>query len=272
MAVSVLIGQASLTGVKGTFVSPNQGLQGLIISNESPYTVTINLQGTSVTKNLLPETVDFFPVYQGFNGNITYNPTTYVTNPSSYTQAMLFFETVGLNEQFNANQYPISLSRTAVTATASGKPLFTTKYAVSGTAHKTQWLNVFNPLTSGVNYYFYSLPVFTDDSTQPTAFVTLIYNNGNNLSLPNPVSAFSHTGAASPPTSTASCSSDDSDTNYASGFQSVDGMHIQQYITQDLLNFPDQLILEPGCNLLLNLASGSINHTVRLTAKYSEGQ
>lgn len=268
--MSVPIGQVNLTGASGIFVSPNQGLQGLIISNESPYTITVSLQGTSLTKNLLPETVDFFRVYQGFNGNISYTPATYVTNPSQYTQAMLFFETVGLNEQFNAGQYPMSLSRQAVTATASGKPLFTAKYAVSSTAHKTQWLNIFNPATSGINMYFYSLPVFTDDNSQPTAFVSLIA--GANLALPNTATPISHIGTASPPTSVAVCSTDDSDTNYAGSAISVDGMHIQQYMTQDLLNFPDQLTLEPGCNLLLDLASGSTSHTVRLTAKWSEGQ
>src|SRR6266566_3074359 len=124
------------------------GIKGVIIGNESALTVDITMQGTVQGGTLYPETIDFFPVRQGFNGNILIKPRTLLGNPLSYVSSLLSFDVVGKNEKINLSAYPIALTRPAVSPTASGKGqgLFTATFGSINTASTVQALNIFNPL------------------------------------------------------------------------------------------------------------------------------
>src|SRR5712691_7028063 len=158
----------------GQVSTPYTGLKGLIISNESPFTLDVQLNGAGgVQKQLYPETVDFFAITSGYTGTVIFKPTTILTNPTSYTAASLLVEVVGLNEPFNPQGYPMALTRPAVTATATGKPIYSSTYGNGVTAGFRQAVNVFNPANSGVVMTFHAAIYFSNETTFPTA--NLIY-------------------------------------------------------------------------------------------------
>lgn len=269
--MTIPIGSVSLTvNTPGIFSgAPTMGAQGIVISNESPFNVSINLQGTSKGGTLLPETVDFFPIVQGFNGNVTYSPTSIVTNPASYTAARLSFEVVGANESVNRSAYPIALTRPAVTPTATGNPLFTARFGLGSSANNVQTLNVFNPANSGTDLIFHAAKVFTNSPGVPQAVLTFIA--GADLNLATAVTPGSHIAQANPPVSVAHCSADDAAVGH--GGTTIETGRTTGSIanaTTDLLAFPDTVTLKPGCNLLLVCSDTSASHTIQLALKWSE--
>lgn len=269
--MSISIGQVTLTvNTPGIFGSvPNMGVQGVIITNDSPFNVAISLQGTTAGGTLLPETADFFPVRIGFNGNITYNPTQVITNPASYTAAQLNFDIVGLGEPFNPGAYPVALSRAAVNPTATGNPLFSASVGFGSTVGIKQILNIFNPANSALNYIFHAARCFTNDSSLPTVNLALISGADNNLATA--VSAVCHTLQKNPPVSTAHCTAVDQNAGIIGSNPIVEVMDQQQDVTQDMLAFPDVVTLTPGNNLVFELSAGGTGKIVRLTLKWEEG-
>ena len=245
---------------------PVYNIKALVIGNESGYTCTVTLLGGDVSKTLYPSTVDWFQVTDGFKGDLVVLPTTLLTNLSSYTGASVIVDAIGLNDPEEASMYPMALPRQAVSATASGKPIFAATVGFGSTATKYQTLNIFNPPGSGVTYTFYAARCFTNDSTQPA--VNLILLNGADLNLGTAVPAVSHAGSASPPVSTAHCTAEDLVVGH--GGTIIEVMDMAANATQDFLDFPDSVTLQPGNNLFITLTSGTAAHVVRLTMKWSE--
>jgi hypothetical protein len=262
------VGQVSLTaGTPGIFNAPSMGIKGLILSNESPYTVTISLQGSSGGGILYPETVDFFPVTMGFNGNVGYTPVTNVTNPGAYTQTNLYFQAVGLNENFNSAIYPLALSRQAVSATASGKPLFSACFGSASSGDKVPELNIFNASTNTVIANFYSAQVLTNDSSNPVLDVQ--YKAGADLNFLSLVTIASHEGSPNAPTSAMNATYHEA-SSLTLGDTDIDTIQLPANVVYDDLAFPDSFLLYPGGNLLFSLTSGSSGHIVRFILKWSE--
>jgi hypothetical protein len=87
------------------------GLQGVIIGNESGFTVIVSFDGTGLSRSLYPGTVDFFPIpSQRFNGNLILTPIANLSNVSSWPGAYVQIDTVGVNEQVTG-VYPFALVR-----------------------------------------------------------------------------------------------------------------------------------------------------------------
>lgn len=269
--MTIPLGSATLTvNTPGTFRdAPAMGIQGLVIGNESPFTVAIQMQGTARGGTLYPETVDFFPVDRGFTGVVSYSPTSVITNPASYTAATLDFQAVGLSEPFNQSQYPMALTRAAVNPTATGNPLFSASVGFGSTVGIKQILNIFNPANSGLNYIFHAARCFTNDSSLPTVNLAVISGADNNLSTA--VSAVCHTLQKNPPVSTAHCTAVDQNSGIIGSNPIVEVMDQQQDVTQDMLAFPDVVTLTPGNNLVFELSAGGTGKIVRLTLKWEEG-
>jgi hypothetical protein len=87
------------------------GLSGVLIGNESGYTVTITLQGANTSRSLYPGLVDWFPIHPGFNGTIQIDPVALLANTSSWPGNYLQIDTFGLGEA-PTGVYPLALSRT----------------------------------------------------------------------------------------------------------------------------------------------------------------
>lgn len=267
--MSIPIGQVTLTvNVPGVFHdAPPQGIQGVIITNDSPFNVAINLQGTTAGGTLLPFTVDFFPVRRGFNGNITYSPTQVITNPSSYTATQLTFDAVGLNESFNPGAYPIALPRAAVTTTASGKPIFTATFTATGAISGGQHLEVFNPIGSGVNCILHSARAFTTDTDTPTA--NLIYTHTDH-NFTTAVSIVCHSGFTNPPVSVCHATGQDLAGTFFVAAQTVETLNMPGSTLQDMPVFPDNTTFGPGEGLIFELSGNAHTKTIRLTLKWTE--
>lgn len=250
----------------GHFTAPNSGIQGIIIGNQSGQILSVTMEGGAVSKTLYAGTADFFPKLYGFSGQILWT-TTSAQNSRNLPGASITFDAVGLTEKFDSSTYPISLAATqAVTATATGKPIFSATVGFGSTATNNQILNIFNPANSGVVATFHSGRVFTNDSTGPTANLQFLY--GADVNLATPVSAISHSDTSNPPVSVMHCTALDGIPPSSNATPEV--MNMQQNVTQDFLAFPDAEILFPGNNLYINLSAGSTGHVVRLTLKWTE--
>jgi hypothetical protein len=268
--MTIPLGSATLTvNVAGIFNAPPMGIKGLVISNESPFNVQISLQGTAKGGTLLPETAAFFPIDRGFNGNVTYTPTSVITNPASYTAATLSFEVVGLNEPFDPSSYPIALTRPAVSSTATGKPLFTASFGVGSSANVSQFMSVYNPPNSGVSFTFHSFQAFTSDTTLPISYLVLV--NGGDPNLTTPVPAVSHFGDVPSPVSFAHCTAQDaSAAGFFTSIATLEPKNLPANVWTEFMTFPDNNTLHPGNALVLEVVSGVSGKTVRMTAKWSE--
>src|SRR6266567_3690372 len=169
------LGEKTITpNVSGSFSGPSTGIKGLLIGNESPYTVDVKLDGQGTGKTLYPETVDFFAAGPQFNGVVIFKTRALLLNPTSYTASFLSFEAVGRHESLDLGAYPMALTRQAVSSTASGKPLYTATVGFGNTASLKQILNIFNPANSGVTYTFHSARCFTNDATIPTVNLAFV--------------------------------------------------------------------------------------------------
>ncbi len=176
--------------------------------------------------------------------------------------------TYGAHE-FVPGTYPASLAnRQSVTNTATGNPIFSATVGYASTVHLLQFLNVFNPPTSGKNYTFHAARVFTSDAGTPSA--VLEYCAGADNKFAGAVTAFSHMGTATPPTSAANCTQVDSGTVVLTNPQTIETLSLQPNVTADLLAFPDSVVLAPGGNMILQMTGTATAKIVRLTLKWTE--
>lgn len=254
------------------FSTPYTGLKGILLDNASPYTLSVQMEGSAISKTLQPDSKDFFEVQSGYNGNIMFSSVVNITNASSYPNYILTVEAVGLNESIDVTQYPVSHPRPAVTATASGQPIFAATFGFGNTASQTQVLNVYNPANSGVNYEFHSARVFSSGN-QLGMDTLLQFNSGadNNFITPVPIS--SHLCTVNPPVSTAHATAIDTLNADIATFNEIEVLDNQQNETLDFLLFPDKVTLSPGNNLMIQYGANTIVNVgtvVRLTMKWTE--
>lgn len=229
--------------------------------NNSPYQLSVNLDSTIVT---IPEFyIQDIPKSQNVR-TIIVTPTANISTVSHAQSNSLTIEAYYAFEV--AAPVSQAIPQQAVDATASGKPIFSATVGFGSTVGSIQTLNVFNPANSGVNMTFHSARAFTNDSSIPAA--NLLVVNGGDLNLPTAVSAVSHNAQGVPPVSAAHCTADDSNTGH--GGTAIEVMDMQQFVTQDVLDFPDNVTLAPGNNLRIAISSSTTGHVVRFTMKWSE--
>lgn len=107
----------TLAGIPvSTTISGYPDTQCIVIYNESPYFLNINLVG-SANYSLAAYTADCFEVLPGFTGGIMYNPTQYISTLQA-PASIAFIQAYGANEHLTRliknNQptgYPIALGR-----------------------------------------------------------------------------------------------------------------------------------------------------------------
>lgn len=109
--MTIPLGNAPIATPSGTFKTPSQGLSGLLIGNESGYTLIISLDGTGYGKTLYPSTVDYFPVSHGYTGSIKYATLSILNNISSWPSSSILVDGVGIGEILNITSYPLTLPR-----------------------------------------------------------------------------------------------------------------------------------------------------------------
>jgi hypothetical protein len=104
--IDISAGTPVLRDVGGT------GLSGIVIGNESGLTCKITLQGAGVTRTLYPGTADFFEVPQNksWSGNLQIDPSSNLSNASSWPSSFVQVDTFGFNEK-PKGIYPISFFR-----------------------------------------------------------------------------------------------------------------------------------------------------------------
>lgn len=271
--MTMQLGSSPVTqNTPGYFTAPNYGLKGLIIANTSPYTLLVYTGLNS--KYLYPDTVDWFPVYTGFNGSIAWYPQTLVSNPTSYTSSTISFTAVGILENVDTSVYPMALTLPAVNPTASGDPIFSATVGFGSTANFQQILNVFNPPNSGALCTFHSARVFTSDTTLgDNALLLMAAGPDNNFTTPVPI--LNNSGQLTP---TSACHASAIDTGSAIGsisnfnipLSEVEVVDTTQNQTIDFLTFPDNKILLPGNNLAIAMIDGGGGKVTRLTTKWVE--
>lgn len=266
------LGSATITlGKTGFFQTPTTGLKGLIIGNESPYTLNVTV-GLGLSKTLYPETVDFFSVGSGFNGNITFIPSGVLTNPSSYTATTITFDAVGINEPIDISVYPISLTRPAINPTATGQPVYTAWAGTNSSAGAVQTLNVFNPANSGVIGIFHSANMFTNSIGIPQTI--LAYSIGADLNLANSTTAIPHIITPGSRISSMHVTWDDVAVGHGGTIMEnarVGGNGTTHGVdTLDLIKFPDVVYLYPGANLLAVVSDTTTGNVTALSLKWTE--
>jgi hypothetical protein len=104
--IDIVAGTKVIRDVGGT------GLSGIVIGNESGLTCKITLQGAGVTRTLYPGTADFFEVPQNksWSGNLQIDPSSNLSNASSWPSSFVQVDTFGFNEK-PKGVYPISFFR-----------------------------------------------------------------------------------------------------------------------------------------------------------------
>ncbi len=246
-----------------TIYGADKNFAYLRFANNSAYQLTVNLAG--ITTSIPEFYVQDIAVPSGFQGTIIVTPTINITTVSHAQSNSLTVEGYYANELSS----PLSqaLPQQSVTATASGKPLYTATFGVNSSAGVVQTLNVFNPPNSGVDFTFHSAKAFSSSATGNVS-ARIKYLIGGDLNLPTAVAAVAHSGDATPPVSFAHVTADDSPNSY--GNTLVEQFSLQASFTVDLLDFPDNLTLAPGGNLHLDVIDSNIAKLTRVTLKWSE--
>jgi len=261
------------TFIPSTFLPPARPLtvysadiyfEYIRIINNSPYQLYVGITGVYRT---IPEFwVQDIPVLGYFQGQISVTPSINISTVSHAQSNSLVIEGYNLNEL----DAPISqaIPQQAVTATASGKPLYTATIGFGATAAIKQILNVFNPPGSNVSFTFHAARAFTNDATVPTC--NLAFVPGADINLGTAVPAVSHAGQSTPPISFAHATASDQAGGVIGTNPIIEVLNMQASTVEDMLAFPDNTTLAPGGNLVLELSAGAAGHIVRLTFKWSE--
>ncbi len=241
--------------------------QYIEIQNNSPYQLNINFGGMG--QFTMPEMFkEDFLLTRDYRNTILITPSVNITSSSHAASNMIVVNAWAQGEKSKPQAQP--LQQQAVTATASGKPLFSATFGVGSSVSSVQALNVFNPLGSGINYTFHSARFFTNEA-DGAATGNIIYLAGADLNLGTAVSAVSHDGSTNPRVSTAHVTAEDTGT--AHGGTLIETQQEQVSTTQDLLAFPDSYTLTPGGQFRITCVAGGgspTGHIVRLTLKWEE--
>ncbi len=240
----------------------DQHFQYIRLSNNSPYQLSVNFGGIVI--NLGEFRVKDMEVPSWFQGTLTITPTINISTVSHAQSNSLIIE--GYYKGEVDSPVDQAIPQQAVTATASGKPIFSASINFSSTATILQHLNVFNPPNSGVNFTFHAARAITTDASGASE-MALVFLSGGDLNLPIPVAARSHDQGPNPPVSFAHCTAEDSAAGH--GGNAFELIPLQQFVVSELISFPDTYILEPGNNLRIQLAS-NVGKNVSLILKWSE--
>lgn len=246
-----------------TLLNVDNRYQYLRFTNNSTYQLSINMTGTPL--NLSEFSVKDVEVPKWWQGQLTVTPTVNISTASHAQSNLLTIEGFYKGEIDS----PISqqIPQQAVTATASGKPLFSATFGIGASVGNRQAINVFNPPNSGVTFTFHSAEAFSNRADWPTA--NLMYLIGGDLNLPVAVNAVSHNGTANPPVSFAHCTAMDQNSGNSTT-SIIEVQQLEQNTVTDLLNFPDNYTLSPGGNLRIEIIASVANNLSRVTLKWSE--
>jgi len=246
----------------------DSNIEYFTIQNNSPYQLNIEPGGSEMINfpEFLRQDIKVSQASGTFNGQMTIQPVVNITGTTRGTSNTLWIFTYTKGELPQAQV--IQLSPPAIIATATGKPIFSATVGFGATTTIGQNLNVFNPPNSGVVMEFHSAKFYTNDSTGPTGNVYTLLTGGD-LNFSTPVSAVSHDAIEPLPVSVAHCTAVDS-SSFISFTTNPETINLQQMVTQDALSFPDHIKLYPGGNLFIQVVSGTTNHVVRLTLKWTE--
>lgn len=122
--MTVNLGSITLiAGVPNTFTTPSTGLAGILIGNDSGFTCAVQV-GSNSPRNILPGSVDFFPVDSFYHGVIVINPSSTLSTAGLYPAQEMYFEAVGPHEGFNPAGYPMSLPRNTTGTFAGGQTAY----------------------------------------------------------------------------------------------------------------------------------------------------
>jgi hypothetical protein len=139
--VSNFLGTLAIAAnAKTSFLAPNEGLKAIRIGNESGLTVVVKMESAGIEKVLYPSTVDWFPVTNGFDGNILLNPMTVLNNVTTFPASELLFDAIGLRDREDGSQYPIALPRVTNQGNSATVPGASTSIVNDGNAANTQVL------------------------------------------------------------------------------------------------------------------------------------
>lgn len=247
----------------------------LEIYNDSIYKLTINVNGIGNNPIVFsPGEVNAYQIGGSLfairnvsqKATITITPTlpTGTTTPSPVNEVRV---SILSPKEVTSNTYPYFILRTTSNGATLGNNLFSVTTGFGSTTGARQKLNVFNPANSGVTMTFYAARVFDTNNNNPTANLTIV--SGADLNLANPVTPISHYGGNNPPVSAAHCTWEETAIASIPG-SIVEVMDLQAQVTQDFLTYPDVVSLQPGNNLLIDLAQSGTGFVVRLTMKWTE--
>lgn len=274
-----MINLGSLTissGVKSVFNGPGQGIQGLVIGNESGLTCLVTLEGCAIQKTLLPGTVDFFPAAPGFNGNVLVSPSIQIATAILYPSSYLSFDAVGLNEPFNASLYPMALNRPMSAGTSSPQSGFSSALvlSVSASPSNSYGLNLFNPATSTVIARIYSAQIAVSDVPAATPklctgnLATRTDGNDNNFGVA--VKIFNHNVRDTTlPNGSAMHATAFNDTAISAPNVFL-GTWEFGTVPFEFLGPPDSVYLNPGQNFLIDVQNPVASSRVFCMLKWTE--
>jgi len=109
--MSSVYGPAPLTpGQMTTVTVPNQGVSAVVITNESPYTLRVSIDGTSIVRWVHAFSANLVQMPTGYTGNILFSPVEVLNNASLAPAYSVLVEAFGHGEEPGVG-YPFSLTR-----------------------------------------------------------------------------------------------------------------------------------------------------------------
>jgi hypothetical protein len=236
------------------------------INNNSTYELQVNFTG--IGSFIMSEFyLEDFPIPYGFTGQVIITPIQNVSSIGHSVSNLVVVTAWSKGELSNPQSQP--LAQPAVTTTATGKPIFSATFGIGTSVGSDQFLNVFNPVASGVVMIVHSAEAFSSETGNQGLAYYLIYNSGADLNLATSVPAVSHSGTLVPPISVAHCTGVDQNPGIPAA-SIIETQQAQSGVTVDLVKFPDEYRLYPGGNLSIGVISSTGGHAVRCTLKWTE--
>lgn len=235
----------------------------IIVQNNSPYKIQVQLPGSGNTLPLDPQTVDKFVVNTG-DQVIYILPLTLLPNaaPSSQLDIQVYPGPDPDNEP--PGQYPMALSRQAA-PTSSAQAGFTFSFTAGSSTSGELAIAVFNPANSGVNAIFHEGTFVDLNASDGTGQGALGWNTGD-PALGN--SFIPTSNDSNRPASKMMCEWSSSST--FSPTTQIDLARTTVKEPYNFIPFPDQKILRPGAAIVLTSLGGVTGFTSNCKFKWIE--